>query len=343
VNPIDGLASLLPPAPPSRELPEHARHKADVLAAVAADATSSRPRLILRRPAVWRCLVPASAAVVVALVALLSVVIPRLGPTQLGTQPSIPVGVQAGGAPGGPPHGSQLPVTRHWSVPAASLRAVTVTTTSGQVTITGGASGPAVITATPRFQGNAPVITSQITAGMLTVTASCPQEPDCQVSLILHVPAGMQVHARSDQGNVRLTGLTGGAMATTDQGNVTVTHLSGPVIATTDQGDIDLTTVGGTVTARTDQGKISGVGLTATRATLISQQGDVDAVFSVAPRLVAASTQEGSVYLRLPSTVTYHVIASSQLGSRSVSVPQSPGSAHVVKASTQLGSVTVTG
>jgi DUF4097 and DUF4098 domain-containing protein YvlB len=163
------------------------------------------------------------------------------------------------------------------------------------------------------------------------------------VSLILHVPAGLQVHARSDQGNVRLTGLTGGAMATTDQGNVTVTHLSGPVIATTDQGDIDLTTVGGTVTARTDQGKISAVGLTATRATLISQQGDVDAVFSVAPRLVAASTQEGSVYLRLPSTVTYHVIASSQLGSRSVSVPQSPGSAHVVKASTQLGSVTVTG
>ena len=142
---------------------------------------------------------------------------------------------------------------------------------------------------------------------------------------------------------MQLTGLTGGAVATTDQGNMTLTRLSGQVTATTDQGDIDLTAVAGSVTARTDQGKISGVGLSATNATLSSQQGDVDAVFWVAPLLVKASTQEGSVYLRLPSTVAYHVIATTQLGGRSVSVPQSPGSAHVVEASTQLGSVRVTG
>ena len=343
MNPIDELAGLLPPALPSRELPGHARHKADVLAAVAADATTGRPRLILRRPAVWRWLVPASAAVAVAFVALLSVVVPRLSSIQPSTQPSVPVGLAPTGPPAGAPHGSLLTVTRHWSVSAASLRAVTVTTTSGEVTVTGGASGPATITATPRFQGSAPVITSQVTDGLLTITASCPQEPDCQASLTLHVPAGLSVHARSDQGNLQLTELTGGTMATSSQGNVTLTHLSGHVTATTDQGDIDLTAVGGTVTARTGQGKISGVGLTATSATLSSQQGDVDVIFWVAPRLVAASTQEGSVYLRLPSTVVYHVIASSQLGSRSVSVPQSPGSAHVVKASTQLGSVTVTG
>lgn len=49
------------------------------------------------------------------------------------------------------------------------------------------------------------------------------------------------------------------------------------------------------------------------------------------------------MYARLPSTATYHVIASAQLGSSSVTVPQSPGSPHVVRASSQLGSVTVTG
>jgi hypothetical protein len=343
VNPIDELAGLLPPAQPSRELPGHARHKTDVLAAVAADATTGRPRLILRRPAVWRWLVPVSAAVAVALIALLSVVVPRLSSIQPGAPPSVPAGLRAGGPPAGAPHGSQLTVPRRWSVSAASLRAVTVTTTSGQVTVTGGAGSSATITATPRYRGSAPVITSQVTAGLLTITASCPQEPDCQASLTLHVPAGLPVHARSDQGNLQLTGLTGGAVATTDQGNVTLTHLSGHVTATTDEGDIDLTAVAGTVTARTSQGDISGAGLSATSATLSSQQGDVDAVFWVAPRLVAASTQEGSVYLRLPSSVVYHVIASSQLGSRSVRVPQAPGSAHVVKASTQLGSVTVTG
>ena len=332
MNPIHELAELLPPAPGSRELPGRARHKADLMAAVAADATAARPRLILRRPAVLRWLVPASAAVAVALVALLSVVIPRPGPA--GPQPT---------GPAGPLPGTKLTVTRHWSVPAAGLRRITITTTSGQVTITGGASGSATVTATPRYRGRAPVVTSRVIAGTLTVTARCPREPDCQASLTVHVPAGLPVRAGSDQGNVQLTELTGGAVATTDQGNVTVTHLSGKLTATTDQGDIDLTAVGGTVTARTSQGKISGVGLTASSATLSSDQGDIDAAFWVAPRLVAASTQEGSVYLRLPSTVVYHVIASTQLGSRSVSVPQSPGSAHVVKANTQLGSVTVTG
>ena len=343
MNPIDELAALLPPAPPSRELPGHARHKADVLAAVAADATTGRRRLI-PRPAVWRWLVPASAAVAVALVALLSVVVPRLSSIQPGPQPGVPAGLPTTG----PQSGTSVTVilltaTRHWIVPAAGLHAVTVTTTSGQVTIAGGASASAAITATPRYRGSAPFVTSRVDGGTLIITARCPREPHCQASLTLHVPAGLPVYARSDQGDVQLTGLTGGAVATADQGNVTLTHLSGLVSATTDEGDIDLTAVAGTVTARTSQGKISGVGLSATSATLSSQQGDVDAVFWAAPRLVAASTQEGSVYLRLPSTVSYHVIASSQLGSRSVRVPQAPGSAHVVKASTQLGSVTVTG
>lgn len=340
MNPIDELAGLLPAGPARRELPRRARHKADLLAAVAADATTGRPRPILRRPilrwpAVLRWLVPASAAVVVALIALLSVVIPRPGAIEPGMRPPGPQPAQL--------HASMLTVTRHWTVPAASLRAVTVTTTSGQVTITGDAGSSATITATPRYRGSAPSVTSRVAGGTLTITARCPREPQCQASLTLHVPARLAVHARSDQGNVQLTGLTGGAVATTDQGNMTLTHLSGLVTATTDQGDIDLTAVSGSVTARTSQGKISGVGLSTTSATLSSEQGDVDAVFRVAPRLVAASTQEGSVYLRLPSTVAYHVIASTQLGGRSVSVPQSAGSAHVVKASTQLGSVTVTG
>ena len=90
MNPIDELAGLLPPAPPSRDLPGHARRKADVLAAVAADATTGRPRPVLRRPAVLRWLVPASAAVVVALVALLAVVIPWPGSIQPGTRPAGP-------------------------------------------------------------------------------------------------------------------------------------------------------------------------------------------------------------------------------------------------------------
>jgi hypothetical protein len=343
VNPLEELAALLPPAPVSRELPDRERHKADVLAVIA-DPAPARSWRVHWRPA-RRWLVPGAAAVAVALVALLTVVIPHpaAGPARPGTGPGIPAGIRPTGAPAGPPHGSLLTVVRHWSVPTAGLSKVTVITTSGQVTVTGGTGRSAVMTATPRYQGSAPVISSQVADGTLTVTANCPPEPSCQVSLSVNMPAGLSVHAASDQGDVRLTSLTGRSVASTDQGNITVRRVSGQLTATTDQGDVDLTGVAGSVTARTGQGQISGVGLSATSATLSSDQGGVDAVFRVAPRLVTASTQEGSVYLRLPPTVAYDVIAGTQMGSRSVSVPQSAGSQYVVKASTEMGSVTVTG
>jgi hypothetical protein len=345
VNPLDELAALLPAAPVTQELPERERHKADVLTVIAAEPAPGRLWLVPRRLAARRWLVPGGAATAVVLVALLAVVVPRLdaGPARPGTLPSGAAGVQRTGPPAAPPHGSRLTVPRHWTVPAASLSHVTAVTTSGQVTVTGGASRSAAITATPDYQGTAPTVTSQVADGTLTVTASCPQEPNCQVSLSLDVPARLRVRAKSDQGDLRLTGLTGGAVASTNQGDVTVSQLSGRVAATTDQGNINLTAVAGSVTARTSQGTINAVGLAATSATLSSDQGDIDAVFWVPPRLVTASSQEGSVYIRLPSTVAYHVFASTQLGSRSVNVPQSPSSAHVVKATTQLGAVTVTG
>jgi hypothetical protein len=344
VNPLDELAALLPPAPAPRALPQRPQHRADVLTVITADPAPGRSRPV-RRPAARRWLVPGAAALAVALVAVLTAVIPHpaAGPARPGTGPSVPAGIRPTGAPAGPPHGSLLTVPRHWTVPAAGLRTVTLITTSGQVTVTGRATRSARITATPRYRGSAPVITSQVADGTLTVTASCPQEPSCQASITVDMPAGLPVHAKSAEGDVRLTGLTGGAVASTAQGNVVLRQLSGRVTATTEQGDIDLAAIAGSVTARTSQGEISGIGLSTSSAILSSEQGDIDAAFAVAPRLVTASTQEGSVYVRLPSTGTYHVIASTQLGSRSVSVPSLPSSPRVIRASTQVGTVTVTG
>jgi Putative adhesin len=333
MNPLDELAALLPPAPVSQELPRRELHKADLLAAIAAGSVSGSGRRGWRRPAARRWLLAASSAIAVVVVAVLAAVIPRpaAGPAQPGTRP-------ASSSPG-----SRLTATRHWSVPAAGLSKVTLVTIKGQVTVTGGATSSVAITATPRYQGSAPTISSRVSGGTLAVTGSCPQEPHCQVSLTVVVPAGLLVHAHAHQGDVTVTRLTGGAVASSEQGDVTVSQLSGQVTATTDQGDVNLTAVAGSVTAHSDQGTINAVSLAATNATLTTDQGDVDAVFRIAPRLVLASSQEGAVYIQLPSKVTYHVIASAQLGGSSVTVPQSPGSPHVIKASSQLGSVTVTG
>jgi hypothetical protein len=343
VNPVDELAALLPPAPASQELPGRAQHKAYVLAAMTTRRAAGGPLhllpqhplphhllpqhlLPLRRARRW--LLAGASAVAVVAVALLAVLVPRLaaGPAQQGAQA-----------------GAQLTTTRQWTVPAAGLSGVTVLTTSGQVTVTGGTSTSAAITALPTYHGIAPVLTSRVADGTLTIAASCPPEPSCRVSITVVMPTDLAVHAAAQQGDVRLTGLAGNAVASTDQGDVTLSQLSGQVTATVQQGDVSLTAVTGPVAARTGQGNISAVGLAAPTAALSTDQGDVHALFWVAPRLVIASSQEGSVSLSLPSTVTYQVSASTQLGSRSVSVPESPGSAHVIRASTQVGSVTVTG
>jgi hypothetical protein len=340
MNLIDELASLLPPAPPSRDLPRRDQHEADLLAVIAADPASGRLRSSRRRLAGRSWLAPSAAAIVVAcavvIVAVMAVALPELSGS--GTRPrSRPAGPPparhptaghpAPGIsrpPGGPPGGSPLTVTRHWTVPAGSFARVVVSTDNGPITVTGTGEASAAVTATPSYRGAAPVISYQIAARTLTVQATCPREPHCQVTLQLHVPPGVPVRAATDRGSIRLTGLMSGAAAESQL------------------GDIYLAGISGSVTAQTAQGLISAV-LAASRARLTTGQGNVNAVFWVAPELVTASSQLGSVTIRLPSSTSYAVTATADLGGTSVTVPQSPDSRHIVRANSQLGSVTVAG
>ena len=322
MNPIDELASLLPPAPPSRDLPHRDQHEADLLAVIGADPAAGSPR---RRS---RWLAPSAAAIAVAcavvVVAIAAVALPGLSGT--GTTPgSRPTGPGPAGKSGAPAGGSRLTATRHWTAPAGSFTSVVVSTSDGPVTVAGDAAKSAAVTATPSYSGTAPVVSYRVADRTLTVRAQCPQERNCQVALQLRVPAGVPVRAATDLGAVRLTGLTSGAVADSQLGNIYLSRVAGPV------------------TAQTELGQVSATGLTAYRATLTTAQGSVDAAFSVAPELVTASSQLGSVTLRLPSGTSYAVTATADLGSTSVTVPQSRVSRHVVKADSQLGSVTVSG
>jgi hypothetical protein len=127
VNPIDDLRTLLPAAPAAHELPGRTRHRADLLAIVAAEPAADRsPRRWLpgmRRPGTQRSLVAVSAAAAVIVVAVLAVLIPSLltGSTRPGSRPAV-------GATG-----SALTSSRRWSVAAAGLDALTAITTSGPV------------------------------------------------------------------------------------------------------------------------------------------------------------------------------------------------------------------
>ncbi len=323
MNPIDELARLLPPAPPSRELPHRDQHEADLLAVVGADQAAG-PGNRRRR---W--LAPSAAAIAVAcavvIVAVAAVAVRGLsgtGRTPGSRSAGSPV-TRSSGAPAGPPAGSPLTATRRWTVPAGSFTSVAVSTNNGPVTVTGSAAASAAVTATPSYRGTAPVISYQVTGGALTVRATCPQDRHCQVALQLVVPARIPVRASTSLGIVRLTGLTSRADASSALGNLYLARLSG------------------SVTAQTDEGSVSATDLSVHSADLSSDLGSIDAEFSIAPETVTASSQLGSVTIQLPPGMSYAVTASADLGSASVTVPQSPVSRHVVKASSQLGSLTV--
>jgi hypothetical protein len=312
VNPLDDLIALLPSAPHGRKLPRHERHKSDLLAVIATSSShasrgQSWPGWAGPPRSGRQWLVAAASAVTVVVIGVLAVLVPR---------PS---------ARPAEPRSGLLTAARHWVEPTAGLSGITVVTTSGNITVAGDGSATAAITAIPRYQATAPSLTSHVARGRLTITATCKGTDNCQVSLVLHVPPRLLITAVSSQGDIQLSGLSAGVVASTDQGAINLSGIAGPI------------------TAETSQGTITGAGLAATRASLSSEQGDIKAVFRIPPLLVNASTQEGSVDITLPSTATYHVIAQTQLGTASVSVPQSASSPRVIRAASQLGSVTVVG
>jgi hypothetical protein len=296
VNPIKELSGLLPPAPPSRELPRRRQHETNLLTLMGAESVSRR----------W--LGPAAAAAAVVVVAVLALTVQQLI-SDSGTVRSGRPGEQAiSGGKNGPAFRARLTASRQWSVPAQRLSRVVVSAAAGSVIVAGGTQASVTVTATPGHQRSAPEITSRVTGGALTVAVSCPPvSQSCRASLQLSVPSGVAVTATTDLGNIRLAGLSGLVTAHTDEGSITATDLAAP------------------------------------QCTMTTDLGSIDALFSVPPTLVTAASQDGSVTIRLPSSASYDVTASTQLGGTNINVPRSASSGHVIRATSELGPVTVTG
>ncbi len=80
-------------------------------------------------------------------------------------------------------------------------------------------------------------------------------------------------------------------------------------------------------------------GLAGTLAELRTDVGSIDAAFTSAPTQLNADT--GSVRLLVPPGPGYHITASADVGSVSVSVRQDASSRHAIQASADVGSVTI--
>jgi len=320
VDTTDELADLLPTAPQARGLPHQAAHRARLLAAIAAEPQPARPAL-RRAGRGWlpprRWLVPAAAAIAVLAIAF-GIALPQL----------------AGGTAAPRPARSSVlrsvptqPGTRTWQVPLAGVHSVVMSSDSGSVSVSGAASsGTAPVTARFSWRQNQqpPVISGEVVHGTLSILAKCPtSSPHCLVSLAITIPSGMPVYARTNLGDVQVTGMSGSVHVADQLGTVDLRDLSGAVNVTDNLGDID------------------GTGLASARATMTASLGDIDVSFSSAPTFISASDREGDVTIRVPGTTSYRVSASAQLGAATVQVPRAAKAAHVIRADSQLGSVTI--
>jgi len=202
-------------------------------------------------------------------------------------------------------------------------RALAVNAHVGSVHITGGDSGQVSVTEHIAFRGTAPGTTHRVTAGTWTLDSTCPGLETCSVSYDISVPKAMTVRVMSNVGEIRLR------------------SLSGRVTAHTNAGDISLASVSGPVEATGHAGSILGTDVSSAHAILRCSAGRIDVTFSAAPATVTAATSVGSVALRVPGNVAYHVNTSVGVGNADVGVGRSPASSHVITASTRTGSITV--
>jgi len=261
------------------------------------------------RPAgrVARWAVPlAAAAAVIVIAVTAAALVPLLGH---GTAPG---GADRGGTgPGGSgpagrctaPAGTECERTRDYAV-AAPLRALTVNDQVGSVTITGSNRSSVHVTEHQTYRGLPPQTRRSVSGGTLTLGYSC-RSSDCGVSYVIQIPQSLRVQVSTGTGAIWLRSLLGRINATADVGSV---H---------------------------GQGLLSGM------ADLRTDVGSISADFRAAPARVVARADTGSVSLSLPGQTSYAVTATASLGVVNLNVPRSTSAAHVIKASADVGSVTI--
>ncbi len=212
--------------------------------------------------------------------------------------------------------------TSSYQVPGA-VQTLVVNVQVGSVHVTGGGPGPVSVTEHISYRHTAPAPTHQLTAGTLTLNSHCPAMETCSVGYDVTVPPATAVQVSDSVGVIQLD------------------SLSGPVTAHTNAGDVKLAAMSGPVQISDHAGSILGQNVSSGRAVLGTSVGGINVTFSAAPAMITATATVGSVTLHVPGTVAYNVAATASVGSATVSVTRSPGSPHVITASTRTGSIVI--
>ncbi|WP_329072949.1 DUF4097 family beta strand repeat-containing protein [Streptomyces sp. NBC_01429] len=183
------------------------------------------------------------------------------------------------------------------------------------------------------FAGSGPKGVWKMDGDTLTLKVKCSGiASDCSSRHDVKVPRGVAVTVHGDNGKVTATGFDTALKVTSDNGAVNVKDSGGP---------LDL---------RSDNGSITARGVSARAVTAKTENGAIRLGLAEVPDSVDTSSDNGRIEIELPrsgpdspdgSAVSYAVTTSSDNGSVDVDVPNDKDSAHVVKARTDNGKVTV--
>ena len=217
------------------------------------------------------------------------------------------------------------------------------------------------LTGTARYSIIRSTITWHTTTPGVTVTPERHFLPGvCSFNFTAVFPEGKRVHLSDGSGNLTLNGLSGPVVAGTGSGNVTLHGLPGPVVTGSGSGNVNAGSLTGSVSLQSESGEISGSMLSGPRATLAGSgdiaiaglagarvtasdgSGDIALTFSKVPSLVRVNDSSGDVTLVLPAGARYQVHASTDSGSRAVSVLRSAVSPHVIVVTDGSGDISIT-
>lgn len=162
---------------------------------------------------------------------------------------------------------------------------------------------------TAKWTGPKPRIEQRVEGDTLVIEVRCPDDPDadwrCEVSYDLRVPADTLIRAKTGAGEVRADGIAG------------------------------------RLRLRSSAGDVTGRALRADRVRARSQAGSVDLTFAGPPQRVRARSSTGGVTVRVPRGQAYRVLTQTEVGSTDVGVRTNADASRVIRARTEVGSITV--
>jgi hypothetical protein len=215
---------------------------------------------------------------------------------------------------------------------------------SGQLQVGPGTVSTLRLTGTAHYSLVRSKVTWRSTASGVSVSSRC-QFPtgSCSFDSRVAIPASARADIRDSSGDVTVQRLAGPVSITDDSGNIVATALSGGVRITDSSGDISGSSLAGPqVVIQNQSGDINLVRLTSSNVSASDDSGDITLVFSKVPDAVRVIDQSGNITVVLPrGNTAYNVTATTSSGQRTVSVPTSPSSPHVITVVNSSGDVTV--